>query len=101
MVSPLDKNCGDRFTYTLDGKMIASAREDTWAEKTIEKLGLNCPRLKDRRESIIKGLDNGGNGPEPTYLKEFMGITLEGKNEWPFGFYTVLLFLAEMYDIQI
>lgn len=99
MVSPMDKNCADRFTYTSDGSIIPSDKQDDWAGKTIEKLGLNCSRLRDRRRSIISGLDNGGRGPDPTYLKSVVRETLEGEEIWPFGFYTVLLYLAEMYDI--
>ena len=101
MVSPLNENCSERFTYTSDGSIIPSDKTDKWAEKTIEKLGLNCRRLKDRRMSIIKGLDNGGKGPDTTYLKAVVKETLEGKNSWTFGFYTVVLYLAEVYDIPI
>ncbi len=50
---------------------------------------------------IRKGLYNSGKGPDPTYLKMIVGKTLDGKKEWPFGFYTVLFFLAETYDIPI
>ncbi|MCP4105659.1 MAG: hypothetical protein GY749_09000 [Desulfobacteraceae bacterium] len=73
------------FTYTLDGSIIPSDKKDVWAEKTIEKLGLNCPRLKDRRMSIIKGLDNSGKGPDPTYLKAVIKENLKEEKTWPFG----------------
>jgi uncharacterized protein (TIGR02646 family) len=101
MVSPLDENCADRFTYTSDGRIIPSDKQDKWAEETIEKLCLNCPRLKDRRRSIINALDPIGKGPDPTYLKALVKEMLEGKDNWPHGFYTLLLYLAEDYDIVI
>jgi hypothetical protein len=51
--------------------------------------------------SIIRGLDNGGKGPDTTYLKAVVEETLKGKNSWTFGFYTVVIYLAEVYDIPI
>ena len=99
MVSPLHKDCEQHFTYTLDGRIIPSDKEDTRASETIEHLRLNCPKLKDRRRSIIKALENGGSGPEPDYLNDILGKILTKGNDWPFGFYTVLLFLAKLYSI--
>ncbi|GEM_PF-1190400 len=99
MVSPLNENCSGRFTYTSDGSIIPSDKNDIWAEKTIEKLGLNCRRLRDRRMSIIRGLDNNGKGPDSAYLKAVIKEILEGKNSWSFGFYTVVIYLAAAYDI--
>ncbi|WP_446008498.1 retron system putative HNH endonuclease [Candidatus Electrothrix sp.] len=101
MVSPLTEGCEERFTYTLDGRMIPSDKEDKLASETIEQLGLNCATLKDRRKSIIKALDNGGNGPEPDYLQTVVAGILNRKSNWPFGFPTVVLFIAAMYDIAI
>ena len=98
MVSPLDKNCADRFRYNLqNGRITPSDETDTWAETSIEKLGLNCRRLKDRRKSIIMGLENVGEA----YLERVMKNTLEGEKEWPFGFFTVLFYVAESWDISI
>jgi uncharacterized protein (TIGR02646 family) len=99
MVSPLNASCEQRFTYTLDGRIIPSDEEDAPASETIEQLGLNCSKLKDRRRSIIMALDNGGNGPEPDYLQAVAKGILTRESGWPFGFYTILFFLAEMYEI--
>ncbi|MCI5209550.1 MAG: TIGR02646 family protein [Candidatus Electrothrix sp. ATG2] len=101
MVSPLDQDCEKRFTYTLDGRIIPSGKEDTSASETIEQLGLNCPKLKNQRKNIILALDNGENGPEPNYLQTVAAGILKRERAWPFGFYTVLLFLAELYEIPI
>jgi hypothetical protein len=46
-------------------------------------------------------LENNGTGPEPIYLIGIIESILEKKNEWTHGFYTLLLFLAETYDIPI
>ena len=101
MVSPLDEDCEKRFTYTLDGRIIPSDKEDTWALETIEQLGLNCPKLKNQRKNIMLALDDGENGPEPSYLQTVAAGILKRERAWPFGFYTVLLFLAELYEIPI
>ncbi|MCW5202462.1 TIGR02646 family protein [Desulfobulbus sp. US4] len=101
MVSPLDENCEKRLTYTLDGNIIPWDKKDTLAIETIEQLGLNCSKLKDRRRSIIMVLDNGGNGLEAVYLKTIAKGILNREKVWPDGFYTVLLFLAELYEIPL
>lgn len=101
MVSPLAKGCEQRFTYTLDGRIIPSDKEDKLASETIEQLGLNCAKLKDRRKSIIKALDNGGNGPAAAYLQTVAADILNRKNDWPFGFPTVLFFIAATYAIPL
>ncbi len=85
MVSPLDKDCEKRFTYTGTGKIIAKDENDLAAVKTIELLGLNCKRLKERRETLIKKLEKINN----EYLKQ----ALENCVEWYGGFYTVIHYL--------
>lgn len=101
MVSPLAKDCEQRFTYALDGRIIPSDKEDKSALETIEQLGLNCFKLKDRRKSIMLALDNGGNGPDAAYLQTVVAGILNRENDWPFGFPTVVLFIAAMYEIPI
>ena len=58
MVSPFDHTCQSRFKYTGTGKMVPVDEDDTFAEQTIERLGLNCKRLKQRRVDLIKAIDN-------------------------------------------
>ncbi|MCI5142008.1 MAG: hypothetical protein D3909_09860, partial [Candidatus Electrothrix sp. ATG1] len=101
LVSPLGQDCEQRFTYTLDGRIIPSDKKDSSASETIEQLGLNCPKLKNQRKNIILALDNGKNDPEPSYLQTVAAGILKREGAWPFGFYTVLLFLAELYEIPI
>ncbi len=84
-VSPLDKNCQSRFTYTGDGRIIPVDENDTSVQKTIEILGLNCRRLKDRRKSIIKSLENLDTTTKKMALVNFL--------DWYGGFYTVLEYI--------
>lgn len=52
-VKPTDKSCSERFEYTRSG-LVKPADNDTSAQKTIEKLNLNHPRLvKKRRETYL------------------------------------------------
>ncbi len=85
MVSPLQANCQDRFTYTGTGKMIPNDENDSFAQKTIELLGLNCKRLKDRRISIIKALENSNT--------DYLNLSLNYCVDWYSGFYTVIEYM--------
>ncbi len=38
---------------------------------------------------------------DPTYLKAVIKENLKEEKTWPFGFHTVLVYLAETYDIPI
>jgi hypothetical protein len=88
MVSPLDKACQSRFTYTGSGKIIPVNENDIFANKTIELLGLNCKRLKDQRLSLIKAIDN-----EWTSFDQ----SLENCIEWYNGFFTVIQYIENKY----
>lgn len=88
LISPLAGGCESCFTYTGNGKIIPSDENDTFSEKTIELLGLNCRRLRDRRRSIISALDYEGTTIE--YLKQ----SLENCNAWYHGFFTVIRYVA-------
>ncbi|MCP4107825.1 MAG: TIGR02646 family protein [Desulfobacteraceae bacterium] len=88
MVSPLNADCQSRFTYTGNGKIIPSDEDDTSAQKTIELLALNCKRLRDQRESIIKNLDDTlrtTDAIDSDYLQHWI--------EW-YGFFTVIQYVA-------
>ncbi len=91
MVSPLDRNCQLRFTYTGNGKIIPLDEADTAAQKTINILGLNCKRLKDRRFNLIKIIDN-----EYTDFEQSLFNCLE----WYQGFYTVIQYVASQQPLS-
>lgn len=82
MVSPLDSDCQKKFTYTGAGKIIPIDENDSFGEKTIELLGLNCKRLKDRRKNLIKTLQSA----DSAYLNQ----SLKSCVDWYDGFYTVI-----------
>jgi len=84
-VSPLDPNCKNRFTYTGAGEIIPVDENDTDATRTIEVLGLNCNKLKDRRKSIIKSFENLDTTTKKMSLSNFL--------DWFGEFYTVIEYL--------
>lgn len=54
LVSPLDPGCENRFAFTGDGSIRAAADPDKAASKTIEKLGLDIPKLNALRAQAIE-----------------------------------------------
>jgi uncharacterized protein (TIGR02646 family) len=99
MVTPLDEDCHSRLTYAFNGKVIPTDETDFIAEETILNLGLNCPRLKDRRKSIICAIEStGSSGPDLNYLTQMIEEQKKGRDSWPFGFYTLLLFVRQLYS---
>ncbi|MBT3198342.1 MAG: TIGR02646 family protein [Phycisphaerales bacterium] len=99
MVTPLQANCQKRFTYTQNGQIIPAKESDSHAQNTIDKLGLNCTRLRDRRKSMIKAMEAmlaHDSNPKP-YLKKM----LKNCREWPHGFYTVCQYVAMNMGITI
>ncbi len=95
MVSPLNTDCQLRFTYTDNGKIIPSDEYDTSAQKTIDLLALNCKRLRDQRESIIRTLDY--DAVDSDYLQQ----SLDNCIEWYNGFFTVIQYVAAKNEASI
>jgi uncharacterized protein (TIGR02646 family) len=58
-ITPLDIDCEDAFLYTDDGQILANPNgaNPHSADKTIEQLGLNIPKLTRMRASVVKNLD--------------------------------------------
>jgi len=54
LVSPLDPDCTGHFAYTADGNIKPATKSDDAARMTIEKLGLNIPKLIALREKAIE-----------------------------------------------
>lgn len=54
-VSPLSKDCEQRFSYSEDGSVEASSANDRAAEETIRQLGLNHKTLRTYRKSAVRG----------------------------------------------
>jgi uncharacterized protein (TIGR02646 family) len=88
MVTPLQSNCQSRFIYTGNGEIIPTDENDQFAYATIDLLGLNCNRLKDRRKSIVNALD-------PAYTdSEFLRLSLDNCVQWYHGFYSLIQYVA-------
>ena len=60
VISPLDVDCEEHFNYQVDGVIVSVARNDNSAKTRIEKLVLNIPYLKNRREATIAGMFDAG-----------------------------------------
>ncbi len=92
LVSPLDPSCEGRFTYTERGKILPADESDEAARTTIEKLGLNIPKLNDlRRKAIEPFMDET---LELQELSQFVTGYLEKDQEGNFGeFWTTIDYL--------
>ena len=56
LVSPQAANCEDRFLFTANGDIFPRQKNDAGAQKTIEKLGLDLPKLRALREAAVDEL---------------------------------------------
>lgn len=54
LISPLDPSCERRFSYTGDGGIIPGQAHDRAAVMTIEKLGLDIPKLRSLRKRALE-----------------------------------------------
>lgn len=53
LISPLDPTCESRFAYSALGDIIPADKDDLAAATTIEKLGLNIPKLREMRAEAV------------------------------------------------
>lgn len=56
LLSPLEEDCEDRFTFTANGDVFPRSNEDGRAKTTIERLGLDIPKLRALRAAAIDAL---------------------------------------------
>jgi uncharacterized protein (TIGR02646 family) len=54
LISPLSVDCESRFAYTGNGGVKPADTDDPSAEETIERLGLDIPKLNDMRAKSIE-----------------------------------------------
>jgi len=54
LVSPLDSDCENRFSFTGNGAIKPLLPTDTAATETLNRLGLNIPKLNALRASAIE-----------------------------------------------
>ena len=60
LISPLDSICESRFAFELDGRMMQSKTDDTAAQTTIERLGLNAGKLIAKRKALLDVFNGAG-----------------------------------------
>lgn len=53
LISPLDEDCEYRFRFTADGGISPRLEDDSGAEVTIRKLGLDLPKLRALRAAAL------------------------------------------------
>lgn len=56
LISPLQRGCDRRFKFTADGEIFPRQSNDSAAETTIKRLGLDLPRLNARRAAVVEAL---------------------------------------------
>jgi uncharacterized protein (TIGR02646 family) len=92
LISPLDQKCEDRFAYAADGSIRASHPNDEAAKTTIDKLELDCAKLRSRRKATIDALLLGSATDEG--LRESVMLHLEPDGNGAFDrFYTTVRYL--------
>ncbi|WP_286818301.1 retron system putative HNH endonuclease [Desulfobacter sp. UBA2225] len=64
-ISPLAENCESRFRYKGDGSIEAAIEGDSAAGTTIEKLKLDCGRLREARRNAIMNAGLHKRAPNP------------------------------------
>lgn len=96
LISPLDTNCETRFKFTADGYIQPRQEEDNAALTTIEKLGLDIPKLRDlRRQAIEPFMDEMLSNEE---IQLFVKGYLSPSNDGKFGeFWTTIYYLFGSY----
>ncbi|MEI6380232.1 MAG: retron system putative HNH endonuclease [Cyanobacteriota bacterium ELA615] len=93
LISPLDPNCESRFVYTFDGRIKP---QDQAAEETIEKLGLNIPKLIALRNKAIEGFLDDREDISDTELEHFVSQYLENFDEGKIiPYWTTIRYLFE------
>jgi len=96
LVSPLDTDCEERFTYTQRGKIKPASKTDAAAKKTISHLKLNIPKLNASRQKAVEPfLDEG---LSPTELKRLVSAYLQTDPKGHFSeFHTTIRQLFDEY----
>ena len=96
LLSPLDSGCEERFSFTGYGDIKPAYTEDNAASKTIQKLGLNIPKLQSMRANVIEPfLDDSLSEVE---LGQFVtGYLLEDETGRYGEFFTTIQYLFGSY----
>ena len=99
LISPLEKTCETQFAFTADGYIQASQEPNQAALTTIEKLGLNIPKLRDLRSNTIDPfLDDDLSTEE---LQQFVRGYLEHSDAGKFNeFWATIRYIFKEYLVE-
>ncbi len=96
LISPLDAGCESRFFFTADGNIYVNSMTDSAAKETIERLGLNIPKLKALRASSIEPFLEETLGEEE--IRDFVRGYLSKDGNGMYGeFWTTIQYLFKDY----
>lgn len=96
MVTPLDCDCEDRFIFTGNGQILPAHKDDQNARETIDRLGLNSPKLKDSRHVVYKMYQQIKETSPPDEFDGFVAETLRQNDNGEFAeFWTTIKYVAE------
>lgn len=94
LVSPFDADCENRFAFTGDGKIQPRDDTDIGATETIKHLGLNLPKLRAMRASVIEPFLEESLSDDD--LQQFVSGYLHQDNSGYFGeFWTTIRYLFD------
>ena len=74
LISPMDKTCEKRFKFDIYGGVQARDNNDKPAMETIEKLGLNIPKLRALRKEAIDAFNSPDitNEEQRTFFEDYL-----------------------------
>jgi hypothetical protein len=100
LISPFDPSCETKFRYKPDGLISPADPNDQAAKVTIEKLGLNIPKLIAMRKQAIESFTDIENPLSKSELQQFVGDYLQQDVQGKFSqFWTTIKYLYEHGDL--
>ena len=81
LVSPFDLSCEERFLFTSDGQILAASKSDTAAQKTIDELNLDIPKLRALRATVINLFEDSELSVEEleAMVKDYLALSTSGE----------------------
>lgn len=100
LISPFDISCETKFRYKPDGLISPADPNDQAAKETINKLGLNIPKLIAMRKQAIESFTDIENPLSPSELQQFVANYLQQDVQGRFSqFWTTIKYLYEHGDL--
>ena len=100
LVSPFDPTCETKFRYKPDGSISPADPNDQAAKETIDRLGLNIPKLIALRKGAIELFSDSDNPFSVSDLEKFVTDYLQQDIQGRFSeFWTTIKYLYEHGDL--